>query len=79
MSRTDSFLLVRFRLGQWIKAHSYLHSREYSSSVTNLKQLEARPQLSDNVEILVSLGEAYHQMGDSANAMATLERVSIIP
>lgn len=62
-------------LGQWIKAHSYLHSREYSSSVTNLKQLEARPQLSDNVEILVSLGEAYHQMGDSANAMATLERV----
>lgn len=62
-------------LGQWIKANSYLHSREYSSSITNFKQLEARPQLADNVEILASLGEAYYHTGDYTNAMATLERV----
>ncbi|KAH7957019.1 hypothetical protein HPB52_014369 [Rhipicephalus sanguineus] len=62
-------------LGQWIKANAYLHSREYSSSITNFKQLEARPQLADNVEILASLGEAYYHMGDYTNATATLERV----
>ncbi|KAK8769574.1 hypothetical protein V5799_013963 [Amblyomma americanum] len=62
-------------LGQWIKANSYLHSREYSSSVANFKQLEAKPQLADNVEILASLGEAYYHMGDYANAMTTFERM----
>ncbi|XP_075542666.1 anaphase-promoting complex subunit 7 [Dermacentor variabilis] len=62
-------------LGQWIKANAYLHSREYSSSVTNFKQLEARPQLANNVEILTSLGEAYYHMGDYTSATTTLERV----
>ncbi|XP_049516555.1 anaphase-promoting complex subunit 7-like isoform X3 [Dermacentor silvarum] len=62
-------------LGQWIKANAYLHSREYSSSVTNFKQLEARPQLAENVEILASLGEAYYHMGDYTSATTTMERV----
>ncbi|KAG0416350.1 hypothetical protein HPB47_006485 [Ixodes persulcatus] len=62
-------------LGQWIKANAHFHAREYASSITNFKQLEARPQLSDNVDILVSLGEAYYHMGDFVNAGVTLERV----
>lgn len=65
-------------LGQWIKASAHLHTREYASSIANFKQLESRPQLADNVDILVSLGEAYYHSGDYANAATTLERVHVL-
>ncbi|XP_064461073.1 anaphase-promoting complex subunit 7-like [Ornithodoros turicata] len=61
-------------MSQWIKANAYLHSRELSSCISVLKQLESKPFLSDNTDILVSLAEAYYYSGDFTNATAALER-----
>ncbi|XP_067123755.1 anaphase-promoting complex subunit 7 isoform X1 [Centruroides vittatus] len=61
-------------LSTWIKAHAHLHARELSLSVATFKQLESKTLLRDNVDILVSLGEAYYYSGDFTNALVVLER-----
>lgn len=61
-------------LSTWIKAHAQLHSREFSQAATTLRQLDARACLRDNVDVLVSLGEAYHFSGEHRNALAVLQR-----
>ncbi|XP_042903063.1 anaphase-promoting complex subunit 7 [Parasteatoda tepidariorum] len=61
-------------LSTWIKVHSHLYARELSQGIAAFKQLEIKTPLRDNVDVLVSVGEAYYINGDYANAMIVLER-----
>lgn len=61
-------------LSLWIKAHAHLYGREIQQAITSFKQLDLKTHLRDNVDVLVSLGEAYYCNGDTQNALSTLER-----
>lgn len=61
-------------LSLWVKAHSHLHARELNQSIAAFKQIDLKTHLRDNIEVLVSLGEAYYYNGDFQHAMSVLER-----
>uniref|UniRef100_T1J2T0 Anaphase-promoting complex subunit 7 n=1 Tax=Strigamia maritima TaxID=126957 RepID=T1J2T0_STRMM len=61
-------------LTTWVKAHSHMHSREFSQAATLFRQLDNRSSLHDNIDVLVCLGEACHYNGEHRNAMAVLQR-----
>lgn len=61
-------------LSLWIKAHSHMHAKELSQSISTFKQLDSKTLLRDNTDILVSLGEAHYYNGDYQNALSVLER-----
>ncbi|KAE8741890.1 hypothetical protein FOCC_FOCC012542 [Frankliniella occidentalis] len=61
-------------LNNWVKAHAHLHSQEYTQAIQAFRQLDERTALSDNVNILVPLGESYYYYGDNTNAALVLQR-----
>lgn len=65
------------RFTGWIKAQAFTHSKDYIQAITAYKQLEEHSTLRGNHNLLIHLGEAYYYVGDSRNAILTLQRVSI--
>ena len=56
-------------LNTWIRANAYLNSIQLSNAISLLRQLHESPQFKENVEIILSLGEAYHYCGDYKKAI----------
>lgn len=63
-------------MNNWIKAHAFVYNRDFTQAVNTLKQLDERTMLRGNHSVLVTLGEVYYYMGDTAKAATTLLRVS---
>ncbi len=63
-------------LNQWSMAYAAFANRDYPTAITNLKQLEdTKPLLRNNIQILVTLGQAQHYSGNFTAALQTLQRV----
>ncbi|XP_034945414.1 anaphase-promoting complex subunit 7 isoform X2 [Chelonus insularis] len=65
-------------LNTWIKAHAYLHSREYNHAITAFKSLDNINFLRDNFNLLLTMGECYYYAGDDKNALSCLRRARSI-
>ena len=63
-------------LGMWSQAYAAFANRDYTVAINTLKQLEdTKPLLRNNVQLLVTLGQAQHYSGNFVAAMQTLQRV----
>lgn len=65
-------------LNTWIKAHAYIHNREYTHAVSTLRTLDNVSLLRDNFNLLTTMGECYYYAGDDKNAFLYLRRARII-
>jgi anaphase-promoting complex subunit 7 len=61
-------------LNSWIRAQSYMNSAQISTAITLLRQLYENSQFKDNVEIMISLGEALYYNGDYKKAIPLFRR-----
>jgi len=63
-------------VNQWTQAYSSFVNRDYATAIASFKQLEdTKPLLRNNIELLVTLGQAQHYNGNFPAAAQTLHRV----
>uniref|UniRef100_A0A0B7A0N2 Anaphase-promoting complex subunit 7 n=1 Tax=Arion vulgaris TaxID=1028688 RepID=A0A0B7A0N2_9EUPU len=65
-------------LNSWIKGHSHMTAKEYSSAITTFRSMEPKHGLKDNVLILCNLGEACFHGGHYSQAIAQFKRIHIL-
>lgn len=58
----------------WIRAQSLLHSIQVPQAICLFRQLYETTQFKDNVEIMLSLGEAHYYNGDYKKAIQLFRR-----
>jgi len=61
-------------LNNWIRAQSFMNSIQVSNAITLLRQLYENSQFKDNVEIMISLGQALYYNGDYKKAIPIFKR-----
>ena len=60
---------------QWIQAYTAFANKEYIVAMNKFKQLEEKPCLRNNINLLITIGLCQHYNGNYSAALSTLLRV----